>query len=69
MIGMIASIFGHHNRYPETNSSHLKPWGWKVTFLLGSGLFSVAYLAVSFMEGNFKKHTKKSHLDLHEVVM
>lgn len=49
MIGMIASIFGHHNRYPETNSPHLKPWGWKVSFLLGLLPIFGGKLAVSFM--------------------
>ena len=32
--------------------SHLKMDDWKTTFLLGSGLFSVAF-AVSFREGMF----------------
>ena len=27
---------------PETNSSHLKMDGWKITYLLGPGLFSGA---------------------------
>ena len=36
---------------PETNSLHLNHWGWKMSFLLGFGLFSGAF-AVSFGEGN-----------------
>ena len=35
---------------PETKSSHLNQWGWKMSFLLGFGLFSGAKMLVSGVE-------------------
>ena len=32
-------VGGGPNTLPETNSSHLKHWGWKTTFLLGRPIF------------------------------
>ena len=42
MLNLLATL-------PETNSSHLKIDGWKITFILGSGPFSGAF-DVSFRE-------------------
>ena len=51
--------------FPETNSLHLKMYGWNTNFLLGPGLFSGAMLLVS---GRVVRVVRYNIIDTLEII-